>query len=79
VASARKETSGEPAFWRLKLYVAGQTPRSLAAIATLKRTCDEYVGERCAIEVIDLIERSQLAREDDVIAIPTIVRGAKRR
>jgi len=63
VAPARNETSGEPASWRLKLCVAGQTPRSLAAIATLKRTCDEYIGERCTIEVIDLTEpRSSPAR-----------------
>jgi circadian clock protein KaiB len=60
--------------WRLKLYVAGQTPRSLAAIANLKRICEEYVAGRYTIEVIDLLERPQLARGDEIFAIPTLVR-----
>jgi circadian clock protein KaiB len=64
----------ESALWRLKLYVAGQTPRSLAAIANLKRICEEYVAGRYTIEVIDLLERPQLARGDEIFAIPTLVR-----
>jgi circadian clock protein KaiB len=63
-----------PHVWRLKLYVAGQTPRSLAAIANLKRICEEHVAGRYTIEVIDLLERPQLARGDEIFAIPTLVR-----
>jgi circadian clock protein KaiB len=63
-----------PELWRLKLYVAGQTPRSLAAIANLKRICEEYVAGHYTIEVIDLVERPQLARGDEIFAIPTLVR-----
>ena len=65
---------GDPESWRLKLYVAGQTPKSLAAISNLKRICEEHIAERYTIEVIDLLERPQLAREDEVFAIPTLVR-----
>lgn len=64
----------ESELWRLKLYVAGQTPRSLTAIANLKRICEEHVAGRYTIEVIDLLERPQLARGDEIFAIPTLVR-----
>lgn len=59
--------------WRLRLYVAGQTPRSLAAIENLRRICSDYVGQY-EIEVIDLAKDPQLARDDQVLAIPTLVR-----
>ena len=64
----------QPDLWRLKLYVAGQTPRSLAAISNLKRICEEHVPGHYTIEVIDLLERPQLARGDEIFAIPTLVR-----
>jgi circadian clock protein KaiB len=60
--------------WCLRLYVAGQSPRSLRAIANLKRLCEEHLAGRYDIEVIDLVERPGLARGDDIVAIPTLVR-----
>lgn len=60
--------------WLLRLYVAGQTPRSLTAFANLKKLCDEHLPERYIIEVIDLSKRPQLARNDQIVAIPTLVR-----
>lgn len=61
-------------FWTLKLYVAGQSPRSLAAFANLKRICTEHLVGRYSIEVIDLLEHPQLAAGDQIIAIPTLIR-----
>ena len=60
--------------WRLRLYVAGQTPRSVAAIANLQRICEDHLSGRYTIEVIDLVKQPRMARQDDVIAIPTLVR-----
>jgi circadian clock protein KaiB len=60
--------------WELRLYVAGQTPKSLAALANLKRICEEYLAGQYQIEVIDLMQNPQLAREDQILAIPTLVR-----
>lgn len=60
--------------WQLRLYVAGQTPKSLAAFANLKRLCEERLGGQYEIEVVDLMENPQLAREDQIVAIPTLVR-----
>jgi circadian clock protein KaiB len=60
--------------WELRLYVAGQTPKSLAAFANLKRICEEYLNGQYQIEVIDLLQNPQLAREDQILAIPTLVR-----
>lgn len=61
-------------FYELRLYVAGQTPKSVAAFANLKRICDEHLEGRYQIEIIDLLERPQLAKGDEIIAIPTLVR-----
>jgi circadian clock protein KaiB len=60
--------------WELRLYVAGQTPKSLAALANLKRICEEHLFGQYRIEVIDLMQNPQLAREDQILAIPTLVR-----
>lgn|SRR5262249_9867178 len=60
--------------WNLRLYVAGQTPRSITAFANLKRICEQHLEGRYKIEVIDLLERPQLARGDQILAIPTLVR-----
>jgi circadian clock protein KaiB len=60
--------------WNLRLYVAGQTPRSLTALANLKRFCEEHLSGRYTLDVIDLLENPQLARGDQIIAIPTLVR-----
>lgn len=61
-------------FWDLRLYVAGQTPKSVAAFANLKRVCEEHLAGKYKIEVIDLMVNPQLARGDQIIAIPTLVR-----
>lgn len=60
--------------WSLRLYIAGQTPRSLAAIANLRKFCTEHLDERYTIEIIDLKQDPKLARRDDIVAIPTLVR-----
>lgn len=61
-------------FWDLKLYVAGQTPKSMAALTNLKKLCDEHLAGRYRVEVIDLVKDPQLARSDQILAIPTLVR-----
>ena len=58
----------------LRLYVAGQTPKSIAAFANLKRLCEEYLSGRYKIEVIDLVEQPHLAAGDQIMALPTLVR-----
>jgi len=60
--------------YTLRLYVAGQTPKSLAAIANLTRFCETHLAGRYAVEVIDLIEKPELAAADQILAIPTLVR-----
>jgi circadian clock protein KaiB len=61
-------------FWQLRLYVAGQTPKSLAAFANLKRICEEHLSGKYRIEVIDLLKNPILAKGDQILAIPTLVR-----
>jgi circadian clock protein KaiB len=60
--------------WELRLYTAGQTPRSLAAFANLKKICETHLSGRYRLEVIDLLVKPELARADQIIAIPTLVR-----
>jgi len=60
--------------WNLHLYVAGQTSKSIAAIANLKRICEQYMEAHYTIEVIDLMQKPQLARNDQIVAIPTLIR-----
>lgn len=60
--------------WNLRLYIAGQTPKSRTAFANLKRLCEEHVPGRYEIEVIDLLLNPQLAQGDQIVAIPTVVR-----
>jgi circadian clock protein KaiB len=67
----RKRTSKE---YELRLYVAGQTPKSLAAFANLKKICEEHLAGQYHIEVIDLLKKPQLASGDQILAIPTLVR-----
>jgi circadian clock protein KaiB len=64
----------ESARWELRLYVAGQTPKSLTAFANLKKLCEQHVSGRYRIEIIDLLEHPQLAAGDQILAIPTLVR-----
>lgn len=73
----RRPATGDPPpdrLWQLRLYVAGQTPKSLTAFANLKRICEEHLRGEYSIEVIDLLEQPQLARGDQILAIPTLVR-----
>ncbi|MGH7768922.1 MAG: circadian clock KaiB family protein [Candidatus Binatia bacterium] len=70
---AAKSTGDDP--WLLRLYVAGQTPKSLAAFANLQKICAEHLEGQYRIEVIDLLENPQLGRGDQILAIPTLVRG----
>jgi circadian clock protein KaiB len=60
--------------WTLRLYVAGQTPKSSAAFDNLKRFCEERLKGRYSIEVIDLLKNPRLAKDDQILAIPTLVR-----
>jgi circadian clock protein KaiB len=60
--------------WDLRLYVAGQTPKSITAFDNLKRLCEEHLPGRYHIEVIDLLKTPKLARDDQILAIPTLVR-----
>ena len=60
--------------WELRLYVAGQTPKSISAFTNLKRICEEYLAGQYSIEVIDLLLKPQLAADDQILAIPTVIR-----
>jgi circadian clock protein KaiB len=70
----RSKAAGATDLMELRLYVAGQTPRSVAALANLKRLCEERVPGKYRIEVIDLLKKPQLARGDQILAVPTLVR-----
>lgn len=60
--------------WELRLYVAGQTPKSVAAFANLKRLCEQHMPGQYRVEVVDLLEHPQLAKGDQIVAVPTLVR-----
>jgi circadian clock protein KaiB len=70
----RKTQNGSAEVIKLRLYVAGQTPKSLAAMSNLKKICDEHLNGRYKIEVIDLVKNPQLAQGDQILAIPTLVK-----
>lgn len=78
VATAKTVTTKtkekKKAQWELKLYVAGQTPRSLTAFENLQRICEEHLRGQYHIQVIDLLENPQLAKGEEIIALPTLVR-----
>jgi circadian clock protein KaiB len=69
-----KVTQPEEDRWILRLYVAGETPKSLTAFANLKKICEEHLANRYSIEVIDLTKHPQLAQNDQIVALPTLVR-----
>jgi circadian clock protein KaiB len=71
--ASKNEPVGDEVF-QLRLYVAGQTPRSVAAFANLKKLCEEHLPGRYDIEVVDLAKHPQLAAGDQILAIPTLVR-----
>jgi circadian clock protein KaiB len=68
-----RDGEGE-SFWKLRLYVAGQTPKSVAAFDNLKRICEQHLHGRYRIEVVDLLQNPTLARGDQILALPTLVR-----
>lgn len=73
--AGESNNNGRPGkVWQLRLYVAGQTPKSLAAFSNLKQICENHLKGQYSIEVIDLIERPLLSRGDQIVAIPTLVR-----
>jgi circadian clock protein KaiB len=70
-----KSQADEPnEIWQLRLYVAGQTPKSMVAFANLKNICEKHLAGKYEIEVIDLLENPKLAKGDQIFAIPTLVR-----
>ena len=73
-ASTDNGHAGDDQEWALRLYVAGQSPKSIAAFANLKRICEEHMPGKYTIEVIDLVKQPQLAAGDQILAIPTLVR-----
>ena len=73
-ARAEREPDGPGDGWILKLYVAGQTQRSIAALENLRAICEGHLGGKYTIEVIDLAQNPSLARTDQIVAVPTLVR-----
>jgi circadian clock protein KaiB len=72
--SSRASTAKPDEHWTLRLYVAGQTSKSTAAFDNLKRICEERLKGNYSIEVIDLLKNPRLAKDDQILAIPTLVR-----
>lgn len=72
--SRKQKPAIEAPEWELRLYIAGQTQKSVTAFANLKRICEEHLRGKYRIEVIDLLKNPQLARGDQILAVPTLVR-----
>jgi circadian clock protein KaiB len=72
--TAARQDSSKKAEWQLRLYVAGQTQKSKAALNNLRRVCETHLADRYAIEVIDLLQNPRLAAGDQILAVPTLVR-----
>ena len=68
------QITSSPEDFVLRLYVAGQTPKCMRAFTNLKRICEEHLANRYRIEIIDLLQNPQLARGDQILAVPTLVR-----
>lgn len=73
-AAKVKKTQSTEERWMLRLYVAGQTPKSVTAFSNLKKICEEHLAGRYQIEVIDLLVNPTLAKDDQILALPTLVR-----
>jgi len=79
-AKAPRRSPGKPQpsepeeTWNLRLYIAGQTPRAIAALENLKKICEVHLAGQYSIEVVDLLKNPQLARGDQILAVPTLVR-----
>lgn len=74
MTSKKKAAGNDEDSWNLRLYVVGQTPKSVAAIANLKKFCVDHLDERYTIEIIDVAANPKVARRDQIVAIPTLVR-----
>jgi circadian clock protein KaiB len=74
VRSKKSSVNGNGRYVELRLYVAGQSPKSLAALANLKKFCAEHLDGQYELQVIDLVKTPQLAQNDQILAIPTLVR-----
>lgn len=72
VVKKKKEKPSDA--WNLRLYVAGQTPKCVTAFANLKKLCEEHLRGKYTIDVVDLLENPQLAKGDQILAVPTLVR-----
>jgi circadian clock protein KaiB len=73
-AQPRKLKGPKPEVWKLRLFVAGQTPKSIRALANLKALCETHLKGRYKIEVVDLLENPQMARGNQIVAVPTLER-----
>jgi circadian clock protein KaiB len=73
-ASSAEERIEADGTWSLRLYVAGHSPKCVAAVRNLTRFCDQHLPGRHSIEVVDLLQDPRLARDDQIVAIPTLVR-----
>jgi len=74
VGDLQQESAAQTESWNMRLYIAGQTPKSLRALANLKQICEEHLAGKYHIEIIDLLENPQLASTDQILAIPTLIR-----
>ena len=74
VGDLQQESADQTEFWNMRLYIAGQTPKSLRALANLKQICEKHLAGKYHIEIIDLLENPQLAGTDQILAIPTLIR-----
>ncbi len=72
--STTRRTGQKSDTWKLRLYIAGKSPKSVAALSNLQAICDEHLAGRCRVEVIDLLKHPQLATGDQILAVPTLVR-----
>lgn len=68
----------KPKLWELRLYVAGHTPKAITAFTNLKKICEQYLDGQYKIEIIDLLDNPQLAQQDKIFALPTLVRKIPR-
>ncbi len=72
--SKKMKSQAKTERWELRLYVAGKTPRSLAALANLRKICKDHLSDSYSLEVLDLLEDPRLAKGDMILAVPTLVR-----
>jgi len=73
--AVREYGNSEPAReWKLRLYVTNQTPRCVVAYRNLRKICKEHIQEKCDIEVIDILENPEIARQEQIVAVPTLMK-----